>query len=577
MTTSVFRRGLAAILVSFIAITGIAPAASANPPVGGLLVLDAQGQNIDFSKADIVDLLVGETSFYPNVATFDGVSVDALLTLESLTGTATVSPVDESTVDYNNRFIRSYLSDSSSSGPDAALKYSIVFVVAGTQDQVAIQNVALNVYDIDGLQGLEVRDISSYTVGSNTHLSVSDLGGGWTRFVSVDANTGYGSGTAYTVGRVKVSFPVVTTLQFVFSTSAGSGASVEFDFGPGEAFADDQGGTAAAPVASGVGFAFPDQPATQTIEKGSSATFSFVGLDQDTTLSTTDLPVGDNVASSSIDVSDFTVTPASDFVGTLTQKIRAVYTYGGANIYRDYTVTVIVNAPVVPVDPTPAPVEPTPTPEPAPAAPSAPSAPAPSMGVEQITKAPTANGGFIAGDAVTVSGSNLGGLTKATVGGIDVTLTANTDGSFTFAVPQGLAEGTYDLVISGPLGTLTFQGSVKIGRASVTVTQPANGKITKPFSGFAPDSSVLTSKMRSQIADFLKKYKKITKIDLTGFTMGPTVRKSDKALASARAKAVASLIKQLNPEVTTVTQSFGNETILGNKVRRVSITVHYNK
>lgn len=76
------------------------------------------------------------------------------------------------------------------------------------------------------------------------------------------------------------------------------------------------------------------------------------------------------------------------------------------------------------------------------------------------------------GGKATLSGSNLRGVTKVSINGIEAGVTVNTDGEIEITIPAGLAAGTYDLVITSDSGKLTIQdgitisGSAALGNAS---------------------------------------------------------------------------------------------------------------
>jgi hypothetical protein len=87
---------------------------------------------------------------------------------------------------------------------------------------------------------------------------------------------------------------------------------------------------------------------------------------------------------------------------------------------------------------------------------------------------------------------------------------------------------------------------------------------------FDPGSSVINSRVRAQVEAMVRLYGSIaTRVECSGFTMGPTVLKRDAALSKARAVAVCGLIKDLRPRITIVKAIGKQETKLGGAVRRV--------
>lgn len=218
--------------------------------------------------------------------------------------------------------------------------------------------------------------------------------------------------------------------------------------------------------------------------------------------------------------------------------------------------------------------QPEPTPEPAPQP-----APAPTMQVEPITP-PTIGGktGFETGEKVAVSGKTLDGLTKVIVGGVEVEFTNNTSTGLVITLPE-LADGVYDLVLIGAYGQLTYQDAIKIVTRVASIQEEAVKplKATKLFSGFAPDSAVLTKKMKREIASWLRKHPNISLINITGMTQGPTVLKGDPKLAQRRAIVVKAYIKSIMPNVKFAKTRIKNQTITNAKYRGAVITVTYTK
>lgn len=70
------------------------------------------------------------------------------------------------------------------------------------------------------------------------------------------------------------------------------------------------------------------------------------------------------------------------------------------------------------------------------------------------------------GQRVTLSGSNLSELTSATIAGKDVKLRVLSPTSVEITIPEELAAGEYDLVITSNSGLLTVQSAITVGRGS---------------------------------------------------------------------------------------------------------------
>lgn len=68
----------------------------------------------------------------------------------------------------------------------------------------------------------------------------------------------------------------------------------------------------------------------------------------------------------------------------------------------------------------------------------------------------------VAGGRVTISGSQLGSVSGATIGGVEAEVLETNDGSISIRVPAGLAPGVYDLVLESSVGKVTIQGAVRV-------------------------------------------------------------------------------------------------------------------
>lgn len=146
-----------------------------------------------------------------------------------------------------------------------------------------------------------------------------------------------------------------------------------------------------------------------------------------------------------------------------------------------------------------------------------------------------------------------------------------TDGTVTFVDP-GISLGTKDVVVSGSWGTLTLTQVVEVVNSASVGSNPVSQ--TLRISGFAPGVTRLTKSMAASIEKFVKSMKAPMKLTCQGSTSGPTVLKTDKALAMARAKSVCGYIKTLSPSFS-VTTSAMNTVWMSSLARNV--TLKYSK
>ena len=123
-----------------------------------------------------------------------------------------------------------------------------------------------------------------------------------------------------------------------------------------------------------------------------------------------------------------------------------------------------------------------PGPNPGPAQP-APSAAAPYTG--PVVKAPGVARTVTKGMKLRLEGSNLTGVTKATIDGKDAKAKVNAAGELEIVVPADLAHGTYDLIVTSSSGELTVQDAVRVGPTATLL--PGD---TKPSTKLKDDDTV---------------------------------------------------------------------------------------
>ena len=83
-----------------------------------------------------------------------------------------------------------------------------------------------------------------------------------------------------------------------------------------------------------------------------------------------------------------------------------------------------------------------------------------------IVQAPGALRPVASGARMVLDGSNLTGVSKVTIDGKDASGKVNSEGKLEITVPEGLASGTYDLVITSDSGLLTVQDAIVISGSS---------------------------------------------------------------------------------------------------------------
>lgn len=114
------------------------------------------------------------------------------------------------------------------------------------------------------------------------------------------------------------------------------------------------------------------------------------------------------------------------------------------------------------------------------------SAPTPYTG--PILQTPGAVAPVAQGSKVVIPGSNLSGVSKVEIGGVDAKVVVNSAGELEITVPVGLAAGTYDLVVTSDSGRLTVQDGIRVsGSAAVSET---NESTARPSTKLKEDNTV---------------------------------------------------------------------------------------
>ena len=167
---------------------------------------------------------------------------------------------------------------------------------------------------------------------------------------------------------------------------------------------------------------------------------------------------------------------------------------------------------------------------------------------------------------ISVSGSNLSNAT-VTVGGIPVTLTSNSSTSLSFVLPTGLT-GVQPIQITTALGTLIWENALEV---KITSVAPSSASQVIVFDFFAPGSSLLTRNHHRKLTSIPVRSAGFKTVECTGYTMGPTVLKSDTKLAMLRAKRVCDALSKVAPYLKVTRSTSVTELGVGGKVRRVEV------
>jgi CshA-type fibril repeat protein len=140
--------------------------------------------------------------------------------------------------------------------------------------------------------------------------------------------------------------------------------------------------------------------------------------------------------------------------------------------------------------------------------------------------------------------------------------------------------GTVGFVaVAGYLGTTTVMQ--RFSRASFEATTPftvvvakKRGPVTITISGFADGSPVLTAAIRAQINMFLRAHRDYRNLYCIGYTEGPTVLPTDRALSRQRSLNACNFVKSgLGKSLILRSTSAKQGVIEADKFRRITITL----
>lgn len=260
----VFRRWLATLAMFGLVASGavvLVPAAHASnvDASGGLEFLrlgedPADANNSGWNPDVLEDAVVGDFYLYEDVMS----GVDAKVTVTRLvnsrggSNTLMTEKIDDHTSDSaENKWIRSEVRrlGSAPAGERTSVEFRIDFLDSSNNSLTkTLENLKVNVYDLDNLQGFEVNNVGSYLVSTETQSIVQqreDLGNGFWRFTSEDkrasdctrnpSDTDFATqcplGLPHSQGeaRVQVNFAPTTSLTFTLLFFDEEG-SIDFDF-----------------------------------------------------------------------------------------------------------------------------------------------------------------------------------------------------------------------------------------------------------------------------------------------------------------------------------------------------------
>ncbi|MFC5308873.1 DUF4347 domain-containing protein, partial [Azospirillum picis] len=193
--------------------------------------LDTGGNLLDFSGTPTLvsgtALTQGAVYKYTNVLTFNGVQVDAFVTLSDITN-ATLSTLDNNNPgDYNYANIagsKLFAPEIKTTAANGGVTFKIDFKDTDG-NAIRLLNFYNNSLDIDGPELVEYGGFDSFTLGSPSDLQALAGTGSNLRFQPKSGSNPYGGLAVNDVGRVQTHFNDVSSIQIKMGATGDSGTN----------------------------------------------------------------------------------------------------------------------------------------------------------------------------------------------------------------------------------------------------------------------------------------------------------------------------------------------------------------
>jgi hypothetical protein len=240
MNKTYLKNTLIAAIAGLLALASLSFAA----PASATTTLDATDVTFDFYNEDDINLDLNEPHLYEDIATIDGTSIDARLTMIETSESAEVDEADnDDTFGVEAGFFVNCgencdpfaegVEFTPADGFGGFIRYTLEFFEAGTEDSVILTNLSFFVNDIDDYQYIEVLDPNSYILDAETALTAvypetnSEIAAGNVRFQELN---GVESSSDDQPHWVKVKFNEVSVLNYQIGQDVPGGLSMELLF-----------------------------------------------------------------------------------------------------------------------------------------------------------------------------------------------------------------------------------------------------------------------------------------------------------------------------------------------------------
>ena len=182
----------------------------------------------------------------------------------------------------------------------------------------------------------------------------------------------------------------------------------------------------------------------------------------------------------------------------------------------------------------------------------------------------------LGGEAI-VTGERLNTITEVYVGDKKVEHKVLADGRLTYSL-KGITAGSHQVRFWAPINNVNLTDQIKAGTCSNVsatnspVTTQGAFSVSKLFANYRGDRGPVIARDRAAITAFINQYKGITSVKCVGSTSGVPAKRTDPALAQARAKNACDIVKTLVPNATfTLETSTGKG--IGQRFRSVTIFI----
>jgi len=213
-------------------------------PASATITLDATDVVFDFYNEEDIELDLDEPHLYEDIATIDGTSIDARLTMIEFSESVETDEADnDDTFGVEAGFFvncgegcdpfEEGIEFTPADGFGGSISYTLEFFEAGTQNPVTLTNLRFFVNDIDDYQYIEVLEPNSYILDAETALEAiypetnPDIAEGNVRFQELN---GVESESEDQEHWVEVKFDEISVINYQIGQEIPGGMSMELLF-----------------------------------------------------------------------------------------------------------------------------------------------------------------------------------------------------------------------------------------------------------------------------------------------------------------------------------------------------------